>query len=88
MHPLTAGHHLQAHVQVVLLQIPLHHLSVHAQSGLGGVQCENQCCGSEIPCLFDPLDPGSQTHIYERVVKNFWVKSSIILIGPNFFLQH
>jgi hypothetical protein len=35
------------------------------------------CCGSGsgIRCL----DPGSQTHIFESLVKIFWVKTSIIL---------
>ncbi len=61
-----------------------------------------QCCGSGsgIRWLFDPWtrirdrffsgsgfsDPGSQTHIFESLVTNFWVKSSIILENwPKFF---
>jgi hypothetical protein len=50
--------------------------------------------GSGIRCLFDPgirnrffPDPVSQTHTFESLVKNFWVKTSL-KIGPNFFLQH
>ncbi len=34
--------------------------------------------GSGIRNRFIP-DPGSQTHIFERLVKTFWVKNSIIL---------
>jgi hypothetical protein len=40
----------------------------------------DQCCGSGIRCLFDPRirdpdrffpDPGSQTHIFESILKIF-----------------
>ncbi len=50
--------------------------------------CLLQCCrsGSGIRCFFDPgirnrffPDPGSQTHLFESLVKIFWVKTSIIL---------
>ncbi len=38
---------------------------------------------SEIRCLFDPgsriLDPGSQNHIFNSLLTNFWVKGTIIL---------
>ncbi len=64
---------------------------VKRKYGIEGKLC-HQCCGSGIRCLFDPWtrirdrffsgsqisDPGSQTHIFERIVTNFWVKSSII----------
>ncbi len=38
---------------------------------------------------FWPLDPGSQTHIFESLVTTFWVKSSIILwnLAQIFFLS-
>ncbi len=41
-------------------------------------------CGSWIS------DPGSQTHIFESLVTNFWVKSSLILwkLAQIVFLQH
>jgi hypothetical protein len=43
----------------------------------------HQCCGSGSG-IRDPekvffSDPGSQTHIFESLVTNFWVKISIIL---------
>jgi hypothetical protein len=62
--------------------------------------------GSGIRCLFDPWigirnrffpdpgsrisDPGSQTHIFESLVKVFWAKNlnNSLKIGPNFFPQH
>jgi hypothetical protein len=31
------------------------------------------------PVPFLTLDPGSQTHIYDSLMKHFWVKSTIIL---------
>ncbi len=44
--------------------------------------------GSGILNRFFP-DPGSQTHIFESLVTNFWVKSSIIFEKwPKKFLHH
>jgi hypothetical protein len=34
--------------------------------------------GGHLISVADP-DPGSQTHIFENIVKKFWVKTSIIL---------
>jgi hypothetical protein len=43
--------------------------------GLGiTVRYQIVCSGYEIWCLF--LTPGSQTHIFESLVTNFWVKST------------
>ncbi len=82
-------------IQVLLNRQSNNFIQVNPGLKINIMNSSNQCCGSGsgIRCLFDPgpgsgirnsffcriPDPGSQPHIFQSLVTNFWVKSSIVL---------